>query len=50
MANMTTKPLTEEEIDNIVITQADDDSAWEDPIFVKVKPLPRRAGATVNYL
>lgn len=32
---MMTKPLTEEEIDNIVIAQADDDSAWEDPISVK---------------
>lgn len=29
------KVLTEEEIDRIVMAQADDDSAWEKPIFVR---------------
>lgn len=43
MANMNakgkTKVLFEEEIDRIVVAQADDDSAWEKPIRVrKVKP------------
>ena len=32
---MTTKHLTEEKIDKIVIAQADNDSAWEEPVFVK---------------
>jgi len=32
--------LSEEEIDEIVISQADDDSAWEEPILVnKIKSL-----------
>ncbi len=29
--------LTEEEIDNIVIAQANDDSAWEKPVHVRRK-------------
>ena len=37
---MTTKPLAEKEIDEFVIAQADDDSAWEAPIWVKSKDLP----------
>ena len=38
MANLTmskTARLTEREIDRIVIAQADDETAWEDPIFVE---------------
>jgi len=39
MASMTTrkpaKRLTEEEIDRVVTTQADNDSAWEKPVRVK---------------
>lgn len=40
-----TKVLSEEEIDEIVERQADDDSAWEEPIFVhwaklSLEPLP----------
>jgi hypothetical protein len=31
------KPLSEEEIDELVIAQADDDSAWEPPLEVKRK-------------
>jgi hypothetical protein len=31
----TRKPLTEQEIDNIVESQADDDSSWETPIQVR---------------
>lgn len=30
-----TARLTEKEIDRIVIAQADDETAWEDPIFVE---------------
>ena len=30
-----TARLTEREIDRIVIAQADDETAWEDPIFVE---------------
>ncbi|MCP5096534.1 MAG: hypothetical protein GY943_13360 [Chloroflexi bacterium] len=29
-------PLTEEEIDELVVEQANDDSAWEDPVDVQV--------------
>jgi len=33
--------LSEEQIDQIVIEQADDDSAWGDPIYVeRTKPTP----------
>ena len=32
MSIMTTKKLTEKEIDQVIISQADDDSAWEKPI------------------
>jgi hypothetical protein len=32
---LTKKQLTEQEIDNIVESQADDDSAWEKPIQVR---------------
>jgi hypothetical protein len=38
MANLNmskTARLTEREIDRIVIAQADDETAWEDPIFVE---------------
>jgi hypothetical protein len=35
MAKMKTDKLSEEQIDEIVIAQADDDSAWEESIFVK---------------
>lgn len=38
MANLTmskTARLTEKEIDRIVIAQAGDEAAWEDPIFVE---------------
>lgn len=31
------KKLSQEEIDNIVVAQADDDSAWEEPIRVRRK-------------
>ena len=34
MANM--KKFNDQEIDDIVISQADDDSAWEKPISIKV--------------
>jgi hypothetical protein len=34
MANMK-KTLTEEEIDEWVSAQADDDTAWDEPVFVK---------------
>lgn len=38
-AKSKTKVLSEEEIDEIVVAQADDDSAWEKPIRVqKAKP------------
>ena len=30
------KPLSEEQIDEIVIAQAEDDTAWEEPILVKM--------------
>lgn len=29
------KPETQEEIDQIVVAQADDNSAWEEPVLVK---------------
>ena len=32
--NTLSNSLLEEDIDNIVIKQADDDSLWEDPIYV----------------
>jgi hypothetical protein len=35
VANLNKRKLSEEEIDQIVIEQADDDSAWEKPIQVK---------------
>jgi hypothetical protein len=35
------RPLTEEEIDEIVIAQADDDDAWEEEI--EVTPISRRS-------
>ena len=31
------RKLSQEEIDNIVVAQADDDSAWEEPIRVRRK-------------
>lgn len=34
------KKLTQEEIDDKVIAQVDDDSAWEEEIFVKAKKTP----------
>lgn len=30
------KPLSEEQIDEIVIAQAEDDTAWEEPILVQM--------------
>lgn len=33
--------LSEEEIDEIVVNQADDDMAWDEPISVKVN-VPKR--------
>lgn len=33
---MTKPSLSEKEIDDMVISQADDDSAWEAPVFVEV--------------
>jgi len=33
------RKLFQEEIDNIVVAQADDDSAWEEPIHVRRKKL-----------
>lgn len=33
----TKQPLSEAEIDNIVVAQADDDSAWEKPVHVHRK-------------
>ncbi len=49
-----TKVLSEEEIDEIVTAQADDDSAWEEPIRVhKAKlfsvPLPSELAARVAF-
>jgi len=35
MANMKKRKLTEQEIDEIVISEADDISKWEEPISVK---------------
>jgi hypothetical protein len=35
MANMRKKKLTEQEIDEIVASEADDITKWEDPISVK---------------
>ena len=29
------KKLSEEEIDNFIISQSDNDSEWEEPIFVR---------------
>ncbi|MEK6284386.1 MAG: hypothetical protein AABO57_01440 [Acidobacteriota bacterium] len=51
----TRKQLTEEEIDEIVESQADDDSAWEKPIRVRrAKPgsvfLPPELAARVAFL
>ena len=51
----TRKQLTEEEIDEIVESQADDDSAWERPIRVRrTKPgsvsLPPELAARVAFL
>src|SRR5437868_191077 len=45
MADMSRKQaqktgLTEEEIDEIVVSQANDDSAWEEPIYVKRQAAP----------
>jgi hypothetical protein len=58
MANMsvkTKKNLTEKEIDRLVITQADDDSAWDKPIRVcKGKPaslsIPPELAARAAFL
>jgi len=33
---MNKKSLSEDQIDELVIAQAEEDSAWEEPIFVKV--------------
>lgn len=33
-----TRPLAEEEIDALVVSQSEDDSAWEAPMQVKRKP------------
>lgn len=49
------KKLSEEEIDNIVISQADDDSEWEEPIHVrKTKPtnlsIPANLAARAAFL
>ena len=35
------KPLTDDEIDEIVISQIDDDDAWEEEITVTPVPRPR---------
>ena len=61
MANMTTKSktmtkrLSEEEIDMVVVGQADNDSAWEEPIHVrKGKPasvtIPASLAARAAFL
>jgi hypothetical protein len=34
------KHLTETQVDEIVTRQADDESAWEEPIHVAAKPKP----------
>ena len=46
--------LEEQHIDDIVIAQADDDSAWDEPISVKVNPhatieLPRDLAARAAF-
>lgn len=51
----TRKQLTEKEIDNIVESQTDDDSAWEEPIKVRrAKPaslsIPAELAARVAFL
>jgi hypothetical protein len=50
MAIMTTKKLTEKEIDKTIVSQVDDDSAWEKPISIvrgkHAKAL--RAGYTIT--
>lgn len=46
--------LSEEEIDRIVVAQADDDSAWEEPVHVRQKPtsvsLPAELAARAAFL
>jgi hypothetical protein len=58
MANMTAKkkaqPLTEQEIDQIVVAQADDDTAWGKPVQVRSPkttsvPLPPALAARVAF-
>jgi hypothetical protein len=43
--NTKSKPLPKEAIDELVIAQADDDSAWEEPVKVK-----KREGTLIFYL
>jgi hypothetical protein len=60
MVNMSTgvkakKDLSEKEIDQIVVAQADDDSAWEKPIYVhRSKPaslsIPAELAARAAFL
>jgi hypothetical protein len=46
--------MTEEEIDAIVVAQAEDESAWEEPVHVEVKPaslsLPPALAARAAFL
>ena len=45
------KDLSEQEIDQIVIAQADDDSAWEKPVYVhRTKPVSRLIPADLAEL
>ena len=49
------KKLSQEEIDNIVVAQADDDSAWEKPIRVRRKKpaslsIPAELAARATFL
>jgi hypothetical protein len=53
--NKMNKKLSEEEIDNIVISQADSDSEWEEPVRVcKTKPanlsIPGELAARAAFL
>ena len=49
------RKLSQEEIDNIVVAQADDDSAWETPIRVRRKKsaslsIPAELAARATFL
>jgi hypothetical protein len=55
MTRQSSKKLTEEDIDQMVMAQADDDSAWDDPVVVRrAKPaalsIPAELAARAAFL